>query len=87
MKKYSIEVDEDLHRKLKDESRKRNTTMKSLCTDLLNSGLGGVDPSIFYLLPLDSLRQIHLKLITEKPENWLLLTRKIDNEIRRRFKV
>jgi len=86
-KKFLVEVEEDIHKKLKEECKTKGITLKSLCSELLRSSLKPVDPDIYYQLPLDVLRDLHLKLTNEKSEDWVTLTRKIDSEIRRRFKV
>jgi hypothetical protein len=86
-KKFLIEVEEDIHRKLKEQCKARGVTLKALCSELLRTSLKSIDPDIYYQLPLDVLRNLHLKLSNEKPEDWVSLTRKMDSEIRRRFKV
>lgn len=86
-KKFQIEIDEEIHGRLKEECKARGVTMKALCSELLKSSLKSVDPDIYYQLPLDTLRDLHLKLTSEKPEGWVTSTRKIDDEISRRFRI
>lgn len=87
IKKLYIEIGEDLHLKLKEEARTKGVTLKAFCTEALQNSLKQIDPNDYCLLPLDNLRELHKKIITEKPENWVTLSRKLDNEIRRRFKI
>jgi hypothetical protein len=87
IRKLNIDIDEHLHNRLKEEAKSKGLTLKAFCSEILESSLKKTDPTDYCLLPLDSLRTLHKKLVTEKPENWITLSRKIDNEIRRRFRT
>lgn len=87
VKKLSIDIDENLYNRLKIEAKEKGLTLKTLCSEIFESSLQKTEPNNYFLLPLDSLRELHKKITLEKPENWVSLTRKIDSEIRRRFRV
>lgn len=87
IKKLSIDIEESLYNQLKMGAKEKGLTLKTFCSEIFEGSLKKADPTDYYLLPLDSLRDLHKKITLEKPENWVSLARKIDSEIRRRFRV
>jgi|688.fasta_scaffold1350353_1 hypothetical protein len=80
-----IEVNTDFYERLKEESEKQNQPLKEFCAEILEKFLDPVDPGIYHLLPLDTLRDTLVKISHDKPENWEIMANRVNQEINRRY--
>ena len=94
-KRLTFDVSEELHSRLKAEAAALGTALGAHCATILQDGspkggLPGVedmDTATLSAMPLGVLREMCQDLGETKPTGWEIAIRRVQSEIKRRYKV